>query len=143
MRYRPGTAYTIDEKAPHPMKQTERRRIVVAVAPVGKGDPSPAGNPISPEEVARSVIDCARAGAAMVHLHVRDRAGRQTADLSAFEQTLDMVRESCDIVIQGSTGGESHLQFRPGVSPCATGRSDLSFFSEIDAADRQPLGAGT
>jgi 3-keto-5-aminohexanoate cleavage enzyme len=45
----------------------------------------------------------------MVHLHVRDQAGRQTADLSAFAQTLDMVRESCDIVIQGSTGGVSDL----------------------------------
>ncbi len=91
------------------MKPTERRRIVVAVAPVGKGNPSPAGNPLSPEEVTRTVIDCARAGAAMVHLHVRDQAGSQTADLSAFAQTLDMVCESCDIVIQGSTGGASDL----------------------------------
>jgi len=91
------------------MKQAERRRIVVAVAPVGKGDPPPAGNPLSPEEVARTAIDCARAGAAMVHLHVRDNAGSQTADLDAFAQTLDMVRESSDIVIQGSTGGVSDL----------------------------------
>jgi 3-keto-5-aminohexanoate cleavage enzyme len=91
------------------MKQTERRRIAVAVAPVGKGDPPPSGNPLSPEEVARTVIDCARAGAAMVHLHVRDQTGRQTANQSAFAQTLDMVRESCDIVIQGSTGGASDL----------------------------------
>jgi 3-keto-5-aminohexanoate cleavage enzyme len=45
----------------------------------------------------------------MIHLHVRDKAGSQTADLSAFTQTLDMVRESCDIVIQGSTGGVSDL----------------------------------
>ena len=88
------------------MKQTERRRIVVAVAPVGKGDPPPAGNPLSPEEVARTAIDCARAGAAMIHLHVRDKAGSQTADLSAFVQSLDMIRDSCDIVIQGSTGGD-------------------------------------
>ncbi|MEJ2474177.1 MAG: 3-keto-5-aminohexanoate cleavage protein, partial [Desulfobacterales bacterium] len=91
------------------MKQAERRRIVVAVAPVGKGDPPPAGNPLSSEEVARTAIDCTRAGAAMIHLHVRDQAGSQTADLKAFAQTLDMIRESCDIVIQGSTGGISDL----------------------------------
>lgn len=91
------------------MQSTKRRRIVVAVAPVGKGNPPPSGNPISPEEVARTVIDCARVGAAMVHLHVRDQAGSQTADLSAFAQTLDMLRESCDIVIQAFTGGASDL----------------------------------
>lgn len=45
----------------------------------------------------------------MVHLHVRDQAGSQTADLRAFAQTLDMIRESCDIVIQGSTGGVTDL----------------------------------
>jgi 3-keto-5-aminohexanoate cleavage enzyme len=91
------------------MVKTARRRIIVAVAPVGKGDRPPPGNPSSPEEVARTVITCARAGAAMAHLHVRDEAGKQTAELSAFEQTLALIREASDIVVQGSTGGASHL----------------------------------
>jgi 3-keto-5-aminohexanoate cleavage enzyme len=44
-----------------------------------------------------------------VHLHVRDNNGAPTGDLTAFTQTLDLIRASSDIVIQGSTGGLSTL----------------------------------
>ena len=91
------------------MNNTQRRKIVVAVAPVGKGDPPIDGNPLSPEEVARSVVDCAHAGASMVHLHVRDTTGQQTAEMDAFSYTLDLIRKESDIIVQGSTGGLADL----------------------------------
>jgi 3-keto-5-aminohexanoate cleavage enzyme len=71
----------------------------------------PAGsrNPESAQEVAQEVIACTRAGAAMVHLHVRDENGRQTAELDVFARTLDLIRAESDIIIQGSTGGLSTL----------------------------------
>jgi len=81
----------------------------VAVAPVGKDIKPPAINPLTAEAVAREVIDCSRAGASFVHLHVRDDQGAQTEDLTHFSRTLDLVRESSDIIIQGSTGGLSEL----------------------------------
>ncbi len=56
-----------------------------------------------------SVVDCTRAGASMVHLHVRDAAGQQTAELEAFSYTLDLIRKESDIIIQGSTGGLADL----------------------------------
>ncbi|MBQ5904018.1 MAG: 3-keto-5-aminohexanoate cleavage protein, partial [Alistipes sp.] len=52
---------------------------------------------------------CAKAGASMVHLHVRDLTGEQTFDMTQFSRTLDLIREQSDIVIQGSTGGLSTL----------------------------------
>ncbi len=82
-----------------------REKIIVAVAPVGVDIAPPSVNPLTPEDVAAEVVACARAGAAMVHLHVRDEVGEQTGDLSAFARTLDLIRASSDIVIQGSTGG--------------------------------------
>lgn len=85
------------------------RKIIVAVAPVGKDIEPPSINPLTPEEVAREVIDCTRAGASFVHLHVRDDKGSQTEDLTQFSRTLDLIRESSDIIIQGSTGGLSEL----------------------------------
>ena len=91
------------------MKTREKRTVVVAVAPVGTGVEPPSRNPLSPEEVAEEVVRCARAGASMVHLHVRDRNGEPTADLTEFSKTLDLIREESDIVIQGSTGGVSEL----------------------------------
>ena len=91
------------------MDTIKTRKIIVAVAPVGKDIEPPSINPLTPEEVAREVIDCTRAGASFVHLHVRDDRGNQTEDLSQFSRTLDLIRESSDIIIQGSTGGLSEL----------------------------------
>ncbi len=86
-----------------------QEKIIVAVAPVGADIAPPSVNPLTPEDVAAEVVACARAGAAMVHLHVRDEAGEQTGDLAVFSRTLERIRASSDIVIQGSTGGLSTL----------------------------------
>jgi 3-keto-5-aminohexanoate cleavage enzyme len=91
------------------MDTFKNRKIIVAVAPVGKDIEPPSINPLTAEEVAREVIDCTRAGASFVHLHVRDDKGNQTEDLTQFSRTLDLIRESSDIIIQGSTGGLSEL----------------------------------
>jgi 3-keto-5-aminohexanoate cleavage enzyme len=85
------------------------RKIIVAVAPVGKEIKPPSVNPLTPEEVAQAVIACSRAGASFVHLHVRDPNGNQTEELIHFSRTLDLIRDSSDIIIQGSTGGLSSL----------------------------------
>lgn len=85
------------------------RRIIVAVAPVALAPEPRIKNPLSPEEVSQEVIACARAGAGMVHLHVRDEEGRPTEDLTGFTRTLDLIAKDSDIIIQGSTGGVSEL----------------------------------
>ena len=87
------------------MVNNRQRKVIVSVAPVGKDVPESSLNPITPEEVAEEVAACAKAGAGMVHLHVRDRHGSQIADLTDFSQTLDHIRATTDIIIQGSTGG--------------------------------------
>ena len=91
------------------MANGKSRKIIIAVAPVGRGVEPPSINPLTPEDVAREVIDCTRAGASMVHLHVRDSRGQQTEDISDFAKTLDFIRESSEIIIQGSTGGLTTL----------------------------------
>jgi 3-keto-5-aminohexanoate cleavage enzyme len=91
------------------MVSNKTRKIIIAVAPVGREVLPPSINPLTPEAVASEVIECCRAGAAMVHLHVRDSQGEQTEDIAAFSQTLDIIRESSDIIIQGSTGGLTTL----------------------------------
>ncbi|HHW12738.1 MAG TPA: 3-keto-5-aminohexanoate cleavage protein [Firmicutes bacterium] len=85
------------------------RKIIVAVAPVASSPLKETKNPLTPEEVAREVIGCTKAGASLVHLHVRNKAGEQTADLTDFKTTLDLIRKESDIIIQGSTGGVSNL----------------------------------
>lgn len=71
-------------------------KIIISVAPVAvAGDP---------EAVAKDVIACAKAGASMVHLHVKDAQGNATGDTSIFEKTIELIRAGSDIVIEGSTG---------------------------------------
>jgi len=85
------------------------QKIIVAVAPVGAHAQPGARKPVTPDEVAAAVIDAANAGASLVHLHVRDASGEQTADLSHFARTVDRIRSRSDIVLQVSTGGVSSL----------------------------------
>ncbi len=49
------------------------------------------------------------AGANVAHLHVWDEQGLPTMQLDAFRRTLRLIREDCDIVIEGSTGGINTL----------------------------------
>ena len=90
-------------------KRIAPRKIIIAVAPVGRSTQPPAINPRTPKQVADEVIRCARAGASMVHLHVRDAKGVQTEEIGVYSETLDRIRTSSDIVIQGSTGGLTTL----------------------------------
>ena len=82
------------------------KKKFVCVAPVSH---NAEGRAAAPEAVAREVIECAKSGASMVHLHVRDEMGNQCFDLSHFRKTIDLIREESDIVIQGSTGGVCDL----------------------------------
>jgi 3-keto-5-aminohexanoate cleavage enzyme len=91
------------------MAADKPRKVIIAVAPVGRSTLPPAANPLTPKQVAEETIRCARAGAGMVHLHVRNAKGVQTEDIGAYSETLDRIRKSSDIVIQGSTGGLTTL----------------------------------
>ncbi len=83
--------------------------IILAVAPVAHDLPKGCKCGLSAEAVARDVIACAKAGAAMVHLHVRDNEGHLSEDLTIYDETLSLIRAESDILIQGSTGGASDL----------------------------------
>ena len=60
--------------------------------------------PGSPAEVAESARGAFEAGAAVVHIHLRDDQGRRTADLDIARRTVELVREACPAIIQLSTG---------------------------------------
>jgi 3-keto-5-aminohexanoate cleavage enzyme len=64
---------------------------------------------LSPEGIAGEVVRAWNAGANVCHLHVWDEQGLPTMELDAFRRTLRLIREQCDIVIEGSTGGINSL----------------------------------
>jgi 3-keto-5-aminohexanoate cleavage enzyme len=83
-------------------------KLIICVAPVGMWEKEK-NNPLSPEEVAEETYRCYQKGATMVHLHVRDKDGNQTDDIEIFDETVKLIKQKCDIIIQGSTGGMSSL----------------------------------
>lgn len=83
-------------------------RTIVTCALTGSGD-TVARNPavpVSPEQIASSAIDAAKAGAAIVHVHVRDPAtGKPSMDLALYTETYDRIRSSgVDVIVNLTTG---------------------------------------
>jgi 3-keto-5-aminohexanoate cleavage enzyme len=64
---------------------------------------------LSPEGIATEVIRAWNAGASIAHLHVWDEKGTPTQEIAAFERTVRLIREQCDMLIEGSTGGFNEL----------------------------------
>jgi uncharacterized protein (DUF849 family) len=62
--------------------------------------------PITPDEIARSAIEAAEAGAAILHLHARDpNDGRPSADPAVFDRFLPRIKQATDAVVNVTTGG--------------------------------------
>jgi 3-keto-5-aminohexanoate cleavage enzyme len=61
--------------------------------------------PITPEQVAATAEECRAAGAAILHLHVRDEKGNATQSVARFKEAIDAIRKKTDIVIEITTGG--------------------------------------
>src|SRR5690625_3542659 len=62
---------------------------------------------VTPEEIANSAIEAAKAGAAIAHIHVRDpETGGISHDLALFREVVERIRESdTDVIINITAGG--------------------------------------
>ena len=62
--------------------------------------------PYTVSEIANEAFSAYRAGAALIHLHVRRDDGVPTQDKERFRECIGAIREKCpDVIIQPSTGG--------------------------------------
>jgi 3-keto-5-aminohexanoate cleavage enzyme len=84
--------------------------LLITVAPTG-AETAKADCPQLPttlEELVQTAKDCERAGAAMIHVHIRDDEHRPTLDLRRLSDTVQALREATDLIVQLSTGGSVH-----------------------------------
>ena len=81
--------------------------LILTVAPNGarRGKADHPAIPISPEEIGRCAAECADAGAAMIHLHVRDREGGHSLDADAYRAAIKAVKREAGkrIIIQATS----------------------------------------
>jgi 3-keto-5-aminohexanoate cleavage enzyme len=62
--------------------------------------------PYTIEETATEAFKAYKAGASVIHLHVRNDDGTPTQNVNRFEEAIEAIREKCpDVIIQPSTGG--------------------------------------
>jgi uncharacterized protein (DUF849 family) len=64
--------------------------------------------PTTLDELVETAQRCEAAGAAMIHLHIRDADHRPTLDHGLLTASVDAIREATDLVVQLSTGGSVH-----------------------------------
>lgn len=83
---------------------------LITVAPTG-AEHAKADVPQLPttlEELVETARTCEAAGAAMIHLHIRDAEHQPTLDRGYLKAAVDAVRAETDLIIQLSTGGSVH-----------------------------------
>ena len=93
-----------------------QRKVMISCAVTGSAD-TPGRNPavpVTPQQIAASAIDAAKAGAAIVHIHVRDpQTTRPSMDVALYREVVDRIRDSgSDVVINLTTGPGA--RFIPG-----------------------------
>jgi uncharacterized protein (DUF849 family) len=66
--------------------------------------------PVTPDEIAKSAIEAAEAGAAILHLHARvPQDGRPTPDPDTFLKFLPRIKQASDAIVNITTGGSHYM----------------------------------
>lgn len=61
--------------------------------------------PVTVEELVATAKACEAAGAAVIHVHLRDDDAQPTLDLGRAREAITAIRENTDLVVQISSGG--------------------------------------
>jgi 3-keto-5-aminohexanoate cleavage enzyme len=75
--------------------------------------------PITVQEIADEAARCREAGAAIIHLHVRNDDGSNTQSSERFALVIEAIRRKCDCIIQPSTGGAVGMSIDERAGPLA------------------------
>lgn len=110
----------------------DERPVVITVAPTGAEvtrEDNPA-LPHTPAEIAADALACAEAGAAVVHLHVREEDGTPSSRPELFGEAIERIRAASPMITMVSTGGAvwmpidermTGLEARPDLAGVETG----------------------
>jgi uncharacterized protein (DUF849 family) len=93
-----------------------QRKVMISCAVTGSAD-TPGRNPavpVTPAQIAQSAVDAAKAGAAIVHIHVRDpQTTRPSMEPALYREVVDRIKSSnVDVLINLTTGPGA--RFAPG-----------------------------
>ncbi|MCZ6488333.1 MAG: 3-keto-5-aminohexanoate cleavage protein [Gammaproteobacteria bacterium] len=88
--------------------------------------------PITPEQIAKNCTDAARAGAAIVHIHVRDpETGMRSGEPALFREVVKRIRDSDVDVLINLTTSEG-ARFSPGEVDASVGGPGTTLVQPLD-----------
>ncbi|MPZ09872.1 MAG: 3-keto-5-aminohexanoate cleavage protein [Kiloniellaceae bacterium] len=112
------------------------RDVFITCAVTGAGDTTGRSDkvPVTPRQIAEACMEAAAAGAAIVHIHVRDpESGRPARAPALYAEVVDHIRTSgTDVVINltAGMGGDLTLGSVESPLPPAAGGTDMAGASE-------------
>jgi len=104
-----------------PLQMTREVFITCAVTGSGSSQDRSPHVPRSPEQIANSAIAAAKAGAAIVHCHVRDpETGVPSRDPKLYREVTERIRDAeVDVVLNLTAGMGGDIVFGPPSAPLA------------------------
>ncbi len=99
--------------------------------------------PITPDQIADNAIQACGAGAAAVHIHVRNpETGQPSPDLELFKKVLTKVKRKCDVIVCTTTGGGLGMTpeqrvgvvstLKPELASCNMGSMNFALFPLLE-----------
>ncbi|WJD70569.1 3-keto-5-aminohexanoate cleavage protein [Pseudomonas asiatica] len=99
--------------------------VIITCALTGAGDTASKSHlvPVTPKQIAESAVEAAKAGATVVHCHVRDpQTGRFSRDVALYREVMERIREAdVDIIVNLTAGMGGDLEIGPGETPLEFG----------------------
>ncbi|MBX8498645.1 3-keto-5-aminohexanoate cleavage protein [Pseudomonas cichorii] len=99
--------------------------VILTCALTGAGDTTAKSPhvPVTPKQIAAAAVEAAKAGATVVHCHVRDpQTGRFSRDVALYREVMERIREAdIDIIVNLTAGMGGDLEIGGGEHPMEFG----------------------
>lgn len=118
-----------------------RERVIISCAMTGTATPKEKNPnvPVTPEEIAADAHAAWKAGAAIVHLHMRNDNWKGVMDWKRFQETIRLIRSDpeCDVIINCTSSGG------PGPDGTHSNQARFDHFQRIPDIELGSFDAGT
>ena len=86
-------------------------KTIITAALTGAVTPAGYDIPETPQQIADCAYECWKAGAAVVHLHMRDDNGAGVMDPAKFYETIKLIRahKDCDVIVNCTSSGDNRV----------------------------------
>ena len=99
--------------------------VIITCALTGAGDTTSRSPhvPVTPKQIAAAAVEAAKAGATVVHCHVRDpETGKFSRDVALYREVMERIREAdIDIIVNLTAGMGGDLEMGAGENPMEFG----------------------